>query len=72
VPGVGAQGGDVEPVLKHGPAIAPPAGEGHGGGLLVNVSRGIAGAAADAKSDIGVALAAAAAEWSARLGCRVG
>ena len=46
VPGVGAQGGEVEPVLRHGPAVAPPAGERQGGGLLVNVSRGIAAAAA--------------------------
>ena len=45
VPGVGAQGGDVEPVLEHGPATAAPAGGRAGGGLLVNVSRGIAGAA---------------------------
>ncbi|MEZ0241287.1 MAG: orotidine-5'-phosphate decarboxylase [Chloroflexota bacterium] len=45
VPGVGAQGGDVEPVLRSGPAILSPAGGRPGGGLLVNVSRGIAGAA---------------------------
>lgn len=43
VPGVGAQGGAVEPVLAHGPATDPPAGGRPGGGLLVNVSRGIAG-----------------------------
>ncbi len=45
VPGVGAQGGEVEPVLAHGPATAAPAGGRPGGGLLVNVSRGIALAA---------------------------
>ncbi|MGZ6270031.1 MAG: orotidine-5'-phosphate decarboxylase, partial [Candidatus Limnocylindrales bacterium] len=45
VPGVGAQGGEVEPVLRYGPATAAPAGGRPGGGLLVNVSRGIAGAA---------------------------
>ena len=45
VPGVGAQGGDVGPVLAAGPATAAPAGGRPGGGLLVNVSRGIAGAA---------------------------
>jgi orotidine-5'-phosphate decarboxylase len=68
VPGVGAQGGDVEPVLRHGPAVAPPAGEWPGGGLLVNVSRGIAGAAADAAAaHVGEQLAAAAAQWAARL-----
>jgi orotidine-5'-phosphate decarboxylase len=43
VPGVGAQGGQIEPVLVHGPATAPPAREWPGGGLLVNVSRGISG-----------------------------
>ena len=45
VPGVGAQGGEIEPVLRDGPATAAPAGVGTGGGLLVNVSRGISGAA---------------------------
>jgi orotidine-5'-phosphate decarboxylase len=69
VPGVGAQGGEVEPVLCHGPASAPPAGARRGGGLLVNVSRGIAGAASDAAGDdVAELLAAAAAGWSARLG----
>ena len=45
VPGVGAQGGEVEPVLAHGLATAAPAGGRPGGGLLVNVSRGVARAA---------------------------
>ena len=45
VPGVGAQGGDAAPVLVSGPATVAPAGVRAGGGLLVNVSRGIAGAA---------------------------
>ena len=72
VPGVGAQGGEVEPVLRSGPAVAPPAGGRPGGGLLVNVSRGIAGAAGSATPgavavDVGELLAAAAAEWAARL-----
>ena len=69
VPGVGAQGGDEAAVRRDGPATAAPAGDGPGGGLLVNVSRGIAGAASggDAKADVGDALAAAAAEWAARL-----
>ena len=69
VPGVGAQGGEVEPVLRHGPATAWPAGEGSGGGLLINVSRGISGAAGrgTAAADVAERLAAAAAEWSARL-----
>ena len=66
VPGVGAQGGEVAPVLASGPAIGPPAGRVAGGGLLVNVSRGIARAAlgevpAGASADPGERLAAAAA-----------
>jgi orotidine-5'-phosphate decarboxylase len=70
VPGVGAQGGEVEPVLASGPAAGPPAGQRAGGGLLVNVSRGISGAALDVSSgDPGAAVAAAAADWSARLRC---
>jgi orotidine-5'-phosphate decarboxylase len=72
VPGVGAQGGEVEPVLRHGPAIAPPAGSFPGGGLLVNVSRGIAGAASGPEpvQDVAEALAGAAAEWAQRLRAR--
>jgi orotidine-5'-phosphate decarboxylase len=68
VPGVGAQGGEVEPVLRYGPAVAAAAGGRPGGGLLVNVSRGIAGAAGGATAvDVGERLAAAAAQWAARL-----
>ena len=72
VPGVGAQGGEIAPVLDHGPATASPAGAGAGGGLLVNVSRGIALAAGqssgqDARNDPGERLSAAAAGWAARL-----
>lgn len=72
VPGVGAQGGSIEPVLQAGPASAPPAGARPGGGLVVNVSRGIAAAAigeppAGAPADLGERLAAAARAWSARL-----
>ena len=55
VPGVGAQGGEVEPVLADGPATAAPAGGRPGGGLLVNVSRGIARAAARRARDAGPA-----------------
>ena len=68
VPGVGAQGGAIEPVLDHGPANTPP-GWGHpGGGLLVNVSRGIAGAITDHPDrDPGEAVARAAADWARRL-----
>lgn len=72
VPGVGAQGGEAAPVLAQGPATAPPAGGGPGGGLLVNVSRGISLAATGAvpegaPSDPGERLADAAAVWAARL-----
>ena len=75
VPGVGAQGGEIEPVLDHGPAVDLPAGGRPGRGLLVNVSRGIAGAATGPAAgpaqgsaiDPGERLAAAAAGWSARL-----
>lgn len=72
VPGVGAQGGDAAAVLAAGPATATPAGAGPGGGLLVNVSRGIASAAAGAPpqgghADPGERLAEAAARWSERL-----
>jgi orotidine-5'-phosphate decarboxylase len=75
VPGVGAQGGEIEPVLQSGPAIAPPAGGRPGGGLLVNVSRGIAGAAltppgegaANVPRDPGERVAEAARAWASRL-----
>jgi orotidine-5'-phosphate decarboxylase len=72
VPGVGAQGGEAEPVLAAGPATAAPAGGRPGGGLLVNVSRGIARAALGepapgASADPGERLAAAAAEWGSTL-----
>ena len=72
VPGVGAQGGDLGAALAEGPAKAPPAGGRPGGGLLVNVSRGIAGAASGAASgatgtDPAEAVAAAAREWARRL-----
>ena len=68
VPGVGAQGGAIEPVLQHGPATATPWAAVSGGGLLVNVSRGITGAALDGGSgDPFERVAAAAADWAARL-----
>jgi orotidine 5'-phosphate decarboxylase subfamily 2 len=72
VPGVGAQGGDAAAVLAHGAATAPPAGPGAGGGLLVNVSRGIAGVVANeaprgSPADPGERLAEAARAWAARL-----
>jgi orotidine-5'-phosphate decarboxylase len=75
VPGIGAQGGAVEPVLADGPALTSPAGGRPGGGLLVNISRAIAGAASDVQAgagssgrrDPGERIAAAAAEWASRL-----
>lgn len=72
VPGVGAQGGSIEPVLAWGPGTAPPAGDRPGGGLVVNVSRGIAGAALaepgpGVSADLGERLAEAARSWSAKL-----
>ena len=72
VPGVGAQGGDIDAVLADGRASAGPAARQQGGGLLVNVSRGIAEAAIDspdqmAAGDPGERLAAAAADWARRL-----
>ena len=73
VPGVGAQGGEVEPVMQFGPACAGPAAVRPGGGLLVNVSRGISGAAGRAgAADVAETLVAAAKEWSIRLGVVAG
>ena len=68
VPGVGAQGGEIEPVLRDGPATTAPGGGRPGGGLLVNVSRGIARAASGGPDDDpGERLAQAAADWASRL-----
>jgi orotidine-5'-phosphate decarboxylase len=65
VPGVGAQGGDLLATLADGPSrIGAYAGL-PGGGLLVNISRGISGASMGA-TDPGEAMAEAAAEWSRR------
>jgi orotidine-5'-phosphate decarboxylase len=72
VPGLGAQGGDLAAVLADGPATAPPAGGRSGGGLLANVSRGIAAAAsgatelvpAAASNDPGERVRIAAMRWS--------
>ncbi|HKF86409.1 MAG TPA: orotidine-5'-phosphate decarboxylase [Candidatus Limnocylindrales bacterium] len=72
VPGVGAQGGEVEPVLRDGRATASPLAGRPGGGLLVNVSRGIARAALQPPAegrpdDLGERVAAAARDWAGRL-----
>jgi len=72
VPGVGAQGGAIAPVLADGPASAGPAAGRPGGGLLVNVSRGVAGAAmagagSGGSSDPFERVEAAARDWATRL-----
>jgi orotidine-5'-phosphate decarboxylase len=72
VPGIGAQGGDLEAVLADGPVLAGAMAGKPGRGLLVNVSRGIAGAAlgvstAGEPTDLEERLAAAARDWAARL-----
>lgn len=68
VPGLGSQGGDREATMQAGPVRTGLQAAAAGGGLLVNVSRGIASAALDA-SDPEAAIAAAAADWSERLRC---
>jgi orotidine-5'-phosphate decarboxylase len=72
VPGVGAQGGAIEPVLADGPATAAPAGGRAGGGLLVNVSRGVTQATVGPSGeslpvDPFERVASAARAWAARL-----
>jgi orotidine-5'-phosphate decarboxylase len=72
VPGIGAQGGEIAPVLADGPATASPAASGTGRGLLVNVSRGISDAALGEPGDgvprdPGERLVAAARDWASRL-----
>lgn len=68
VPGVGAQGGGLEAVLQHGPVTDGPGAGRPGGGLVVNVSRGIAGAASGEPSgDPAERIAVAAAAWAERL-----
>jgi orotidine-5'-phosphate decarboxylase len=67
VPGLGAQGGDLEAVKRSGPALTRPSGGRLGGGLVVNVGRGIIGAWRGNPGDPGEAIAAASREWSERL-----
>jgi len=72
VPGIGSQGGDLAAVLANGPASSGEASGRPGGGLLVNVSRGIAGAALGVpptglRVELEERLAAAARDWAARL-----
>lgn len=68
VPGVGAQGGVTAPVLAAGPVTSGEAVRWPGGGLLVNVSRGIAEAAIQPdQGDPFERAADAARAWAARL-----
>ena len=66
VPGIGAQGGDIGATKAHGPVRTGVAGKQPGGGLVVNVSRGIASAAVGS-ADPGAAISRAAADWAERL-----
>jgi len=68
VPGVGAQGGDVDAVMAHGRANAGSAAALRGGGLVVNVSRGIASAALE-EGDPGELISQAALGWAQSLRC---
>lgn len=72
IPGLGTQGGDLEAAMRHGPAQPVDGPPRPGRGLLVNVSRSIAGAALGPSPDVttgGVEarLAGAARDWAARL-----
>jgi orotidine 5'-phosphate decarboxylase subfamily 2 len=66
VPGIGAQGGTVETVLREGPARTGAASRLPAGSLLVNVGRGIAEAALEPGDPL-ERLAARAADWAGRL-----
>jgi orotidine 5'-phosphate decarboxylase subfamily 2 len=68
VPGLGSQGGDREATMQAGPVRTGALAAAPGGGLLVNVSRGISSAGQDS-ADPEAAIAAAAADWRARLRC---
>jgi orotidine-5'-phosphate decarboxylase len=72
VPGIGAQGGDLDAVLADGPVVAGPAAGSPGRGLLVNVSRGISRAVLatqppGVRPDLETRLVAAVRDWAARL-----
>lgn len=71
VPGIGAQGGDVEAVLAAGAVSRGPVADLPGAGLLVNVSRAISGAAGNrdggTSADPFELVRAAARDWAARL-----
>jgi orotidine 5'-phosphate decarboxylase subfamily 2 len=72
VPGIGAQGGDLEATLAAGAAREGRVAQRAGGGLLVNVARGIAGAAAEAPAgtrevDLEERVRSAALSWAAKM-----
>lgn len=71
VPGVGTQGAAEGPVLQHGRASDGPVAARAGGGLLVNISRGITGVAIESPERPGgdpfERVAEAAADWARRL-----
>lgn len=70
VPGAGAQGGELTAVLEHGSATGGTLAAERGGGLLVNVSRGIAAAGSGLDETAAhEAIARAAQEWAERLQC---
>jgi orotidine-5'-phosphate decarboxylase len=68
IPGIGAQGGDLDAVRSSGPASELPLADVRGGGLLVNVSRGIS-SAATGSGDPGEQISLAAQGWAGRLQC---
>jgi orotidine 5'-phosphate decarboxylase subfamily 2 len=68
IPGLGAQGGDVDAVREHGPALAGLAAAVPGGGMLVNVGRGIASAAIGA-GEPRSALRESVERWATTLQC---
>jgi orotidine 5'-phosphate decarboxylase subfamily 2 len=71
IPGIGAQGGDIQAAVEHGPASAGVVAGRAGGGLAVNVSRGISGAwntqGDEVTSEPGERIRAAAAAWASRI-----
>jgi orotidine-5'-phosphate decarboxylase len=68
VPGIGAQGGDLDAVRAHGPALAGPAANVRGGSLLVNVSRGISSSATE-RAGVEAAIRGSVDRWATLLQC---
>jgi orotidine 5'-phosphate decarboxylase subfamily 2 len=68
VPGIGAQGGDLDATLRDGPARTGVAAALAGAGLLVNVGRGISGPAlAGEPDDLAARMHGRAASWAAKI-----